>query len=289
MRTNSVILAFIILATYYSIQAYSDTLPNSDISKSTNDEKKVMPTKLDSLKNIIDGAGSKEADPKDNSSSVSSSANSGILKAEVKMAEVQVHMPEKNEDNFKIWAQLVAQVAAALTALYAVVLGPKITMRVSTAQSETAFKTATLQSDTALKTATLQSDTAKENSKSQVKANVLSKSIQDWINSLRDEISKFNTYSISLRMIAIRGDEISKRTEKILDMFHALILHQTKIILMIDAEAPACAQLIKVMDEIVANISDDKFDFSNAENTLQNISREILSTEWDRLKALLNA
>ena len=149
---------------------------------------------------------------------------------------------------------------SALTALLAVGVGPFITLRVAHNQIAASRSTANLQA----------------------RANVLSKSRQDWINSLRAEIAGFMSltgHALPTVMHAVTngGDTMALTRD--------IRLHLAKTTLMINPKEEDHVALLKIMRSTVAQLSTLNFDVQSANDDLASIAQRVLKREWERVKA----
>jgi len=150
---------------------------------------------------------------------------------------------------------------SALTALLAVCVGPFITLRVAHNQIAASRATADLQA----------------------RANVLSKSRQDWINSLRAEIAGFMSLTghalpTVMRAVTNGGGDTMALTKDIR-------LHLAKTTLMINPKEEDHIALLKIMRNTVTQLSCLDFDVQSANDELAAIAQRVLKREWERVKA----
>jgi vacuolar-type H+-ATPase subunit E/Vma4 len=169
--------------------------------------------------------------------------------------------------------QEIVQILTAATAILAVVIGPFVALRVAKRQSETALAVGSRQSATSMETATLQART-----------NVLSKNRQDWINTLRNEVSEFLVCTIHASTIAalVKGES---RESSILDEMKEVLLHLSKARLLINPKEADHRLLIEKMEELYDGLTTPGYNFSSGELELTVLAQVVLKREWERVKS----
>jgi hypothetical protein len=154
----------------------------------------------------------------------------------------------------------LAPFLSTVTALIAVTVGPIVTLCVAKKQIAASRATADLQA----------------------RANVLSKSRQEWINTLRNEIAGFMSLSghalpTIMANITSVGDTLTLTKE--------IRLHLAKVKLLINPKEDDHVALVKRMEATVASLSNLNFQIEAANVELAVIAQRVLKREWERVKA----
>ena len=123
--------------------------------------------------------------------------------------------------------------------------------------------------------------------KKQFGASVLSKFRQEWINSLRDNISEYISCMFMI-MIYNRTSEIGQGKE-IAEECRKLVLLNHKISLMLNPNEENHNKLIKLLEGLTAVVAEEDRDKSTANykeksNDIVVLSQIILKEEWIRVK-----
>jgi len=131
--------------------------------------------------------------------------------------------------------------------------------------------------------------------KKQLRASVNSKSRQEWINTLRDEITNYLFSFIKLEGMWFDNDQAtvrnnlaekphsSKDLTKVLD---ELQKHKIKISLLINPNEDDHKKLLKILEEAYQNIRTKDKKRSEIEAEILTQSQLILKREWERVKSL---
>lgn len=151
----------------------------------------------------------------------------------------------------------IAMIGSALTALIAVIVGPLVTLAVARRQVEASKRAADLQA----------------------RSNVLSKSRQEWINTLRSEIAGFMSCIGHAIPAAISGgDGATLQTTK------DIRLHYAKVQLLINPKEEDHQALVLKMASMVQQLSQLSFGFEEANAELAALAQKVLKREWERVK-----
>lgn len=154
----------------------------------------------------------------------------------------------------------IAAIIAAITALIAVVIGPLVTLTVAKRQADASKGTADLQA----------------------RANVLSKSRQEWINTLRNEIAGFMSCMGHMLPSAVVGAANGGNT---LQLTKDVRLHYAKVQLLINPNEPDHQALVNKMALMIEQLSQLRLNFDEANFELASLAQQILKREWVRVKA----
>ena len=131
--------------------------------------------------------------------------------------------------------------------------------------------------------------------KKQLRASVNSKSRQEWINTLRDEITNYLFGFIKLEGMlfdnaqAIIGNNMAEKPHSSKDLTKALDelqKHKIKISLLINPNEDDHKKLIEILEEAYQNIRTKDKNRSEIEAEILTQSQLILKREWERVKSL---
>ena len=169
--------------------------------------------------------------------------------------------------------QEIVQILTAITAVLAVIVGPFVALRVAKRQSETALSVGSKQSDTSQSIAKLQAST-----------NVLSKNRQEWINTLRNEISESLVCVIHASTISaiVKTED---RVTSILETMKDVLLHLSNARLLINPNETDHKSLIAKMEEMYYGLKTPDYNFRQAETELTLLAQVVLKREWERVKS----
>ena len=122
-------------------------------------------------------------------------------------------------------------------------------------------------------------------SRSEVKANVLSTSRQQWINSLRDELSEFISI---LHHVQVYVDTDNKKgvTKEFIDVLIKSQLKASKIYLLINPKEDDHIELVNLIKEALEIIGKGHEEAFNISEKIVSLSQKILKDEWNVLKSL---
>jgi hypothetical protein len=156
----------------------------------------------------------------------------------------------------------LAPFISSVTALVAVIVGPIVTFRITKKQIVASQAMADLQA----------------------RASVLSKSRQEWINTLRNEIAGFislTSHALPTIMVNTQngGDTLSLTQE--------IRLHVEKVKLLINPNEDDHIAIVKHMEATVASLSTFNFQIEAANEELAAIAQRVLKREWERVKAFV--
>jgi hypothetical protein len=154
----------------------------------------------------------------------------------------------------------IASIIAAITALLAVLIGPFVTLTVAKRQTDASKGTADLQA----------------------RANVLSKSRQEWINTLRNEIAGFVSSMGHMSPSAVASATNGGNT---LQLTKDVRLHYAKVHLLINPNEPDHHALVNKMALMIEQLSQLRLNFDDANFELAALAQQILKREWERVKA----
>jgi len=155
--------------------------------------------------------------------------------------------------------QEVAQVTSAVVALVAVIVGPAVSLRVAKRQMLSSRAIAELQA----------------------RANVLSKTRQEWINNLRQEVASFiTTIEIIVPLMFAQKDtaEMSKQVSQ-------MYLQLNRIRLLINPDEDDHSSLVKIMQEVAIMVTSCDRTAASRSHELTSLSQKILKREWERVKS----
>jgi hypothetical protein len=152
----------------------------------------------------------------------------------------------------------IAPIAAAVTAIVAVIVGPLVTLTVAKRQIEASKKTADLQA----------------------RSNVLSKSRQEWINTLRNEIAGFMS-SMGHALPAT----ISDTSGATLQLTKDVRLHYAKVQLLINPKEEDHQAVVLKMASMIQQMSQLNLSFEDANLELTALAQKVLKREWERVKS----
>lgn len=155
--------------------------------------------------------------------------------------------------------QETIQLLSTLVALFAVIVGPAISLRVVNRQIESSKAVADLQA----------------------RANVLSKNRQDWINTLRIEVAGFiSAATMILPMLITQKD--SQEMSKLLSQ---LTLHLAKTKLLINPEEDDHRILIAKMEDVTNHVLGFNGQPHELTDELVALAQKVLKREWERVKS----
>ena len=153
----------------------------------------------------------------------------------------------------------IVPIVSAATAFVAVVVGPFVAYRASIRQADVAYGTANLQA----------------------RANVLSKSRQEWINSLRSEIACFMSSMNHTLPTTFLG---ASANAAMLDLMRDIRLHHAKVQLLINPTEADHLALVETMGEMVRKMSELDLSFNTLSMQLTTQAQKILKREWEVVK-----
>ena len=126
-----------------------------------------------------------------------------------------------------------------------------------------------------------------ELSKDEIKIEVLSKNRQAWINTLRDELSKFmgEITTLERKFLMTKDSPTVSDLNDIKNDVNKLGFDKYKIYLLLNPDEPNSKVLLRLIEEIILKAyqqesSNDKI------NELVKVSQTILKDEWKRVKSL---
>jgi hypothetical protein len=166
----------------------------------------------------------------------------------------------------------VVQLLTALTAVLAVTIAPIVSLRISSRQIASARELASKQIGGAWDAVELQ-----------VRSAVLSKNRQAWINSLRDEISRFVASAHKLRSIP-RVIEVDSRAQQLIDVMENLYISKIKITLLINPLEPDHEELVCLISQIYEALKQPDVDVMTIEANLVAKAQAVLKREWKQVK-----
>lgn len=151
------------------------------------------------------------------------------------------------------------QLLSASVALIAVIVGPLISLRVAKKQIEASKAVADLQ----------------------VRSNVLSKNRQEWINTLRIEISGFiATATMVLPLLIAQKDSLEMHK-----LLFQLQLHLAKTKLLINPKEEDHILLVEKMEDTTKHVFSFKGQPSDITDELVVVAQKVLKREWERVKS----
>ncbi len=124
-----------------------------------------------------------------------------------------------------------------------------------------------------------------ELSKEQIKLEVLSKNRQAWINTLRDELSRFIGEASYIMLLQAKEKEEQDEIQHTRESVKKLAEIEAKIKLLINPTETNHQKLVKLLQQIFLELSLKKT-IKNKVDELVNISQVILKEEWIRVKNL---
>lgn len=154
----------------------------------------------------------------------------------------------------------ITAIALAITAFVTLVIGPFVTLTVVNRQSATSRGAADLQA----------------------RASVLSKSRQDWINTLRNEIAGFMSCMGHMLPSAVSGASQGGNT---LQLTREVRLSYAKVQLLINPNEPDHQALVDKMTLMIEQLSQLRLNFDEANLELAALAQQVLKREWVRVKA----
>lgn len=184
----------------------------------------------------------------------------------------------------------------SVTALFAVVLGPFVSLRIANKQTVNALTLSEKQINNALNLSQHQQNTAKDIATLQSQTLVLSKNRQDWISELRQEISEFINQAHMIRLAVPPFDgtpipseeliykntqDVRKELTRIMEGFY---LSYVKINLLINPAELDHAELIKLLKKMHSEVAKNGTDVMKIQGEIIKKSQEILKREWERVK-----
>lgn len=122
-----------------------------------------------------------------------------------------------------------------------------------------------------------------ELSKEEIKLEVLSKNRQAWINTLRDELSRFIGEVSYTMLLQAKGEQAE--TQHIRESVKKLAEIEAKIKLLINPTETNHQKLVELLQQIFLELSLKK-PIKNKVDELVNVSQVILKEEWIRVKNL---
>jgi len=173
---------------------------------------------------------------------------------------------------------VLEKILPSLIALIIGILTVFVTLYTNRRQREASNSTIQKQIDSNKETITKQIETSKEAAQLQFRQNVLSKNRQEWINTLRDLVSKLHSklliHSIKKGITAETLREIYELVTKTQLMLNDKD-NQSLIIVLNDIKK------VIVKGQLGNDVTDEVAKLSNA---LMETTRTILKTEWERVK-----
>lgn len=165
----------------------------------------------------------------------------------------------------------VSSLSSAIIAALAVIVSAIITIKVTKSQINSARELLKEEVSNQAESALLQ-----------VRANVISSNRQDWINSLRNEVSAFVADSvIASSMLSQKvGDSVGA-----LELMKAILLRIQKVRLLLNPSESEHNELVLAMQDVFTNLRNDKYDITSSNNKIIEISQGVLKKEWERVKS----
>lgn len=117
-----------------------------------------------------------------------------------------------------------------------------------------------------------------------VKTEILSGNRQQWINTLRDEISEYLASLHSLQAEILLKGEYSKENAGL--VFRKTFLHRAKIHLLINPKEEDHEKLTSLVDDVVVHLTGDQSKLAEYEKAIIDLSQQILKREWERVKII---
>ena len=155
--------------------------------------------------------------------------------------------------------QEIAQISSSVVALVAVIVGPAISLSVAKRQMLSSRAIAELQA----------------------RANVLSKTRQEWINNLRQEVASFITTIETIVPLIFSQRNTAEMSRQLADMY--LQLNRTR--LLINPDEDDHSTLVKIMQEVATMASSGDRTAASRNHELTSLSQKILKREWERVKS----
>ena len=113
---------------------------------------------------------------------------------------------------------------------------------------------------------------------------MLSKNRQNWIDTLRNEISEYIVCVIHTDTVS-KIDQSDNKVNNVLENMKDVLLHLSKVRLLINQKEDDHESLINKMDEMYNGLKIPEYDFSKAEKELIKLSQTVLKREWERVKS----
>ena len=153
-----------------------------------------------------------------------------------------------------------AQMLTAIAAIGALIASPIVAMRIARGQSQDSNKNFLLQ----------------------VRSEVISKNRQDWINSVRNEVSKF------IGELQVLGSAITSSipgdTPHSLELVIGVHSRLNRIKLLINPNETDHVALVDLLYDLFVNRK-DKEKFNAGQSAVISLTQKILKLEWERVKA----
>ena len=156
--------------------------------------------------------------------------------------------------------EILVKIAPSAVAIIAIIVGPIISLKVAKRQTDAALSVADLNARSA----------------------VLSKNRQEWINTLRDELS-FYISKVNMVLPKFVGGRDSPEFSALLS---DIALHQFKIKLLINPSEDDHQMLVDKVNEIAQYVFSFKGMPTDLNDELVAISQKILKREWERVKSM---
>lgn len=154
----------------------------------------------------------------------------------------------------------ILKIAPSVVALVAVIVGPIISLRVAKRQTEAALSVADLNA----------------------RSTVLSKNRQEWINTLRNELSLYIS-KVNMVLPKFFGNRESPEFSALLS---DIALHQFKIKLLINPNEDDHKLLVEKVSEIAQYVFSSQGMPTELNDELVSLSQKILKREWERVKTI---
>ena len=129
--------------------------------------------------------------------------------------------------------------------------------------------------------------------KKQLRASVNSKSRQEWINTLRDEITNYLFGFIKLEgmwfdnaQAEIKEHTLPHNSQDLTKALDELQKHKIKISLLINPNEEDHKKLINLLENAYQNIQNKSKSRNEIETEVLQLSQAILKREWERVKLL---
>ncbi|VAW83134.1 hypothetical protein MNBD_GAMMA12-2634 [hydrothermal vent metagenome] len=130
--------------------------------------------------------------------------------------------------------------------------------------------------------------------KKQLRASVNSKSRQEWINLLREEITnylfgliKFDSMKFDNQMaLKNKNKTLPHSPQDLTKLLDDLQKHKIKISLLINPSEADSKKLIAALEDSYLNIAKESLNQKKIESNILQLSQSILKKEWQRVKSL---
>lgn len=114
---------------------------------------------------------------------------------------------------------------------------------------------------------------------------IITKSRQEWINTLRDELAEFLSilHNIDIKLDAEKRNPVDKDLRHLLSKSE---LKAAKIKLLINPNEEDHQELVKLVEDATSNLGEDDDYLLKMNNKIISKSQDILKREWNRVKSL---